>query len=441
MDLWRFLTRIGLALTVRGIEIIGKFGLYGAVAALASPADGGVFFFCSSWAHLAATLARRGLDRALIRHLAADLATGRGDQARADLRQAMRRTLTGGVLAALVTAGVALGPWIGWLPMGDLSGGLLLTALVIMPQTLMVTLCGALSGLGRTVTALTVQNAIWPLATLALVVAGFRQADQMMAALAIAMLLALLVAGAVLWLSRRQFDVPAGWIAAPVSDLPPVLETARPLANVEAIQVALATLPTLVLGLVATAETVGAFSLAQRISMLVWAVLISLGTLAAPRMSSLYRMQDFAALFHLNRVTQGVGAAVAGGSALVLLLIPAWLLSLFNPAYAEAALALQILAAGQIVNAAFAGQDVMLAMMGRGVVLQRINLVQFALCLAGCLLAVPLLGAEGAALTGALPTALGALLMAIAVRAHLGKGAVVGPGAVGSLHRFFGQGS
>lgn len=439
MDLRGFLTRAGVALMVRGVEILGKFALYAAVAVMAAPGDGGVFFFCASWAHLASTMARQGFDRALISHIAADCATGRGDRARRDVVLAAVRCLMGAVLLALLTAAVAAGPLVTIFHLEGLKPALLLTALVLVPQALLVTLCGALSGLGRAVASLTVQNAVWPLITLGLLLCGWRSALLLVAALGLGMLVALLLVCFALWRQRNQFR--AGAVVTAVEEpLPPLARTARSLAVVEMVQVSLGTVPTLVLGLFADGVVVAGFSLAQRLSMLVWAVLISLGTLAAPRFSSLYRLGDRAALYRLNRLTQLAGAVTAGSAALFLAVVPGWLLGQFNPAYEVAASALQVMALGQVVNAVFAGQDVMLAMIGLGPVLRRINLLQSALNLLGCCLLVPFAGAAGAALCIAVPTAAGAVLMAMAVRVHLGREAVIGPGAAGPLMRFLKQG-
>lgn len=70
------------ALGARGLEVLGKFGLYMLAARLMGAHNSGLFFLCLTWVNLASTAARMGLERAMSRHIAAELAVGHGSAAR-----------------------------------------------------------------------------------------------------------------------------------------------------------------------------------------------------------------------------------------------------------------------------------------------------------------------------------------------------------------------
>ncbi len=66
----------------RVVEAGSKFGLYALSARLMGGGAAGAFFVCLGVIHLSATAARLGLERPLTRHVAAELAAGRGERAR-----------------------------------------------------------------------------------------------------------------------------------------------------------------------------------------------------------------------------------------------------------------------------------------------------------------------------------------------------------------------
>ncbi|WP_313412027.1 lipopolysaccharide biosynthesis protein, partial [Rhodospirillum rubrum] len=406
----------GAALVVRGLEVGGKFLLYFLVARFLGASEGGLFFLCLTWAHVLSTLTRFGLDRALILHVSSELAVDRRAAAARDVRLGL---LTSGGLALIV----ALLSWSGAdllerhvFSMPGLAPVLAMASLAIVPQTVNVMLCAVLVGLGRSVIAQFLQNAWWPLVLLALVGLGLRSAGDLLAGFAVAG-----VSGAGLCLAlirrerRRLAATPTPRTAASAGTLTPLLITALPLGVVEVVQVSLSNLPVLLLGVVAAAGDVAAFSIANRMTQLVWVVLISLGTIAAPRIGAAYRLGDFPRLRSLNRTLQALGALTGGLAALVMIGFASPLLGLVGDGYESAAAALVVMAAGQVVNAVSTGQDVILAMTGHGKMLRQINLVQLGVCVVCAIVLIAPFGMMGAAIASALPLAIGATLSASAV--------------------------
>ncbi|TWA69955.1 O-antigen/teichoic acid export membrane protein [Azospirillum brasilense] len=415
LQTWRALGRYSIGLGLRGVEVVGKLGLYIIAARALGAHDAGLFFLCLTWIGLASTMARLGLERAITRHIAAELAIGQGLAAGRDLRTGMIGTGLAATLAAVVAYALA-GP-ASHLLFGapDLETPLRLSALVLLPQTLTITLGSALAGLKRGIAAQFVQNALWPVLMLAALLAGISSLDSLILALAGALTLSVLVGMALLARDRHRFTdqpVPAD-AAASVDDraeaLPSLWHTARPLFIVELVQVSLASLPVLALGVFVDAASVGAFSVANRISMLVWVVVICIGTFAAPNYAELHRRGETSRLLAMNRGVMLTVAALGLPMVSVMMAAPELLLDLIGQGFGSAATALRILAVGQMIHCLLACQDILLAMTGHGRTLRRLNLLQLAVCILLGAVLIPFFGMIGAAVVTALTIAQGAI--------------------------------
>ncbi|MBU2089808.1 MAG: oligosaccharide flippase family protein, partial [Alphaproteobacteria bacterium] len=289
MRLLRTLFSYGAALGLRGVETLGKLGLYIYAAHVLGAHDAGLFFLCLTWIGLAATIARLGLDKAMTRHIAAELAVGDGPAARRVLIYGLSVSGAAALLAAGLTAVIAQPAATHLFSLSGLGLPLMLSAIVILPQTLAFALGAALAGLGRGVAAQLVQNALWPVLTFLALLLWIDSIDGLILALGVSLAISCLLGFALLLRDRHRLAETHPQ-ASPPDPMPGLWETALPLMTVEITQVVLASLPVLVLGIVADAATVGAFSIASRISMLVWVIIISIATLAAPRFASLHRL-------------------------------------------------------------------------------------------------------------------------------------------------------
>ncbi|KAA0684433.1 oligosaccharide flippase family protein [Azospirillum brasilense] len=419
LQTWRALGRYGIGLGLRGVEVAGKLGLYIIAAGALGAHDAGLFFLCLTWIGLASTMARLGLERAITRHIAAELAIGQGRAAGRDLRTGLVGTGLAAALAAVVTYALA-GPASHLLfEAPDLETPLRLSALALVPQTLTITIGSALAGLKRGVAAQFVQNALWPVLMLAALLAGVSSLDSLILALAGALTLSVAVGLVLLARDRRRFTDHSGPADAASANaasadgrteaLPSLWHTALPLFVVELVQVSLASLPVLALGVFVDAASVGAFSVANRISMLVWVVIISIGTFAAPNYAELHRRGETSRLLAMNRAIMLTVAALGLPMVSVMMVVPELLLDLVGQGFGSAATALRILAVGQMINCLLACQDILLAMTGHGRTLRRLNLLQLAVCVLLGAVLIPVFGMTGAAVVTALTVAQGAI--------------------------------
>ena len=233
---------------VRLMEVAIKLALYMLAARLLGERESGFLFLAMTFGHLAATVCRLGIERALTRLVAAELSLGQGIAARRLLVTGCAATTAMGLLCGVavhVLAPVAITV----LHDPDAIASLRACAWTIPAMTLAFTLTFALVGLGRTVIAQLLQNLLWPLGLLAGLLGGLRTADSIVA-LAASLALTALLAAAVLGADRRRLGA-SETLPTTMMALPSLWRTARPLYVVELVQVSIASLPVMILGLFA----------------------------------------------------------------------------------------------------------------------------------------------------------------------------------------------
>lgn len=401
------------ALAVRGLEVVGKLGLFMLAARLLGTHEAGLYFICLTWVGLAATIARAGFEKAVVRHMAAEIAIGDGAAAQRAMLTGLGWTVIGSVIATLATLAAATPAAAYLFHDPDLAAPLRIAALAILPQALCFYAGHVLLGLGRGVAGQFVQNASWPVFTLLAMLAGAQSLSAMLYALALSNLAAATIGAGLILRAERD---GAASIEPPAGALPALWRTAVPLGLVEVVQVSLNSIPMLMLAVFASPAEVGAFSIANRLSILIWVVIIAIGSIAAPRFSALHRLGDWVGLRAQNRRARRLVALCSVPPVALMMLVPGPLLALIGPGFEIAATALVIMAAGQLVNGLLSCQDIVLAMTGHGGLLRWLNVAQFLVCCAAGAVLVPLYGMNGAAILTALVIVQGALGTAIAVR-------------------------
>jgi O-antigen/teichoic acid export membrane protein len=396
--------------------VAAKLALYILAAARMDDQECGAMFLCLTWVMLSGTLSRLGLERALSRLIAAELALGQGVAARRVLVQGLAIIALTGLVAGMATFVSAPFAARHLFHSAAAEAGLRAAALTIPANSLACALGFSLIGFGRTVLAQALQNVVWSIGLLCGVVGGLDHAWSLMLLMAATQAISVSIGAVALLADRLRLKED---VALPQGSgaLPSPFRTALPLYVVELVQVSINSLPVLVLGIFADSRSVSIFSIAQRASMLVLVVLFSLTILASPQFAALHRRGDWADLAALNRRTQLAGMVLGGGVCLALAAGGETLLSLIAPGFAAGVPALLIMAAGQAVSALYAGQDGLLAMTGQGPALRTLNLAQFAVMALLSMLLIPRFGAMGAAAVSAVATAQGGLGAAMVVAA------------------------
>ena len=173
------------ALAARGTEVVGKFGLYVLAAREMGAYESGLFFLCLTWVNLASTAARLGLERAMSRHVAAELAVGNTAAAKRVVRVGLSWTALSSVVGCIATIALAKLVSIYVFHQPGLVEPLRIAAIVLPTQSLAFALGFTLIGLGRSVTGQMVQSALPPVLSLCALIAGLRQVDSVLLAYAV----------------------------------------------------------------------------------------------------------------------------------------------------------------------------------------------------------------------------------------------------------------
>ena len=397
------------AFGTRGLEAAAKFGLYALAARLLGGEQSGEFFLCLTVVHFTTTLARLGLEKPLTRHVAAELAVGRGDIA-------LKKALSGSAIvmaSSLVFSGLLAllaGPLAtGMFHQPDLERALLLSALIVPLQNIAYTLAYLLIGLDRGAAAQFVMNALPPTLSLGALVAGAHDVSRLLMAYSAAFVICSLLGGVLVWRAwtgALQREPPPGM---KVEALPSIWASARPLLVVELAQAALLSVPIFALGHFASQVAVSEFSIANRLTMLVSTVVLSIGSIVAPAFARHHRRGENAELRHVNRQVLLVSAAICLPVLAVMVVFAHPLLALLGSPSQTTVNALMILAVGQLVFSLYPCQDTLLAMTGHGDVLRRISIGQLAVAAVLCAALIPAFGVIGAAIASSAIWALGAV--------------------------------
>jgi O-antigen/teichoic acid export membrane protein len=412
---WSLLRYAG-ALAARGAEVIGKFGLYVLAARQMGGYESGLFFLCLTWVNLVSTAARLGLERAMSRHVAAELAVGNADAARHVVKVGLAWTALGSTLACGLTLAIAKIAAVQVFHQPGLAEPLQISAFILPAQSLAYALGFILIGLGRGVAGQMVQSALPPLLSLGALIAGLHHVDSLLTAYAFSYGSCCCLGFGLLIHDWRHTMVPP-LTQAPVSDpLPRLRTTAREFLVIEVVQSALLSLPVLVLGMFADAVAVSAFSVAFRITSMINTILISLAMISAPAFARHHRLREFEALRRVERQTRLVSIVICLPLIVVMMAFPRALLSLLGGDFTAASTALVILTLGQIVNTLLPTQDMMLAMTGHSRDLRRINIQQLVVCCLLCATLIPAFRLVGAATLATICLIQGRVGFALAVR-------------------------
>ncbi|PYE15279.1 O-antigen/teichoic acid export membrane protein [Paraburkholderia silvatlantica] len=401
-----------VSLAVRLLDLPSRYGFHLLIAAMLGVVQTGDFYIVFSTMVALAGFGRLGIDQALTRQIAMDLAAG---EARA-VRPAIRRAL-GRVLLASTAMSIALGacafPFAhDVLKKPELAWPLALGALSFIPQNLGVAIAGALAGLQRVGCSQMIYSWLWPAIFCAVAIPlGLTRGMSVTSALmliAASFTLAALT-GAFL-LKRFLAGVSAG-TQAPAGP-PRLLKAGLPLFTLEFTKLLITSAPAIVLGIVASSRETGLFALAWRLALVINLLISGVTGMAAPKFASLFARNDRHGLDKSAAQAAGLVLCLALPAALCMLLFPEHLLRLFGPGFGGGAAALQVLALGQVAAACFTAMPELLGMTAHTRVLYRINLYSVAVLLVGLAMLAPQGGSVGAAAAASLAIAVNGALAA-----------------------------
>jgi O-antigen/teichoic acid export membrane protein len=411
------LMKYGVGLSVRGLEVAAKFGLYALAARILGGPGSGIFFLCLTLLHLVTTAARLGTERPIARNVAAYLASGQAHLAKRTILRALCLTLVTGFVAGAGVLFTAQWQAVSAYHQPDAEPALRLLALAIPAQVLAYTCGYILIGLERGAVAQLLMNAVAPLVTLIALVLGVKSLNLALVVYAAAYWACVVAGLALIWDGWRRRSHETELVRTDV--LPSLLQSSKQFYIVELLQASLIAAPVIVLARFAEAAAVSQFSVANRLSMLVSAMVMSMGAMAAPTLAQKHRLGQgaelAASLRHLTLTSMVVCLPVIA----VMILARHLLLKIMGADVGVAAEALVIMAAAQLVIAILPARDTLLAMSGHGAQLRTLSLMQGVVIGVGCAVLIPPFGAVGAALVSAGAWLVGGLGAELMSRRHV----------------------
>jgi O-antigen/teichoic acid export membrane protein len=374
-------------------------------------ADGfGAYASAFAWSGILSVFAVLGLTPLVIRHVAGYSTAESWPLLRGLLRRSNQAVCGSSALIVGSAVLVGLGIYRNRPPLLDPY----LVGLALVPLVALTSLRqAAMQGLGRVVLGRVPEALLAPVLFISLIVAadallGTRFTAVVATALQVAGTLVAFVAGA--WLLRRSLPA-AVRTTEPAYDIVSWRRSAVPLLLLNLFMAANAQVGTIMLGALGNARDAGVFNVAFRVT-----TFISFVMLAAT-----YPLSPTVARLHIagerNRIQATVvrtARLVLLGSipvAIVLVVFPAQVLSLFGSGFGGGAAAVRIMAAGDLVNVVTGFGGLVLVMSGRESDLARGVALGAMLNLGLAAVLVPMLGVNGAALATAAGLAAANVLM------------------------------
>ena len=386
------------AMVLRLWGAFASFVLTVLVARVAGASVTGHYALAVSTVTLGALFAVAGLDQIMVRAIGGDLREGRTAEARAALRATLRRVLTIGAVVAVITA--LLAPWVAWV--GGLPSVIALATIAIVLSALLRILNGGLRAAGAVMMSQAldgpVHSTLLLAGVLAMVVAQKPiDALVLVAGYDLCLAAACLLAWVTLrnqirgW-SREAFRAPGRWTDG------------WTLLVAGGGQVLVAWLLMVLVGALLGPDGVGAFRVAVQVITMISLFLTTIEGLVSPQFAGDFRVGDTRAAWRRHREATLLMAASAVVPIVLCLFWPRFILGLFGPEFLAAAVSLQIMAVGQLINIATGPIGGLMVMSGRERYSLIFSLCGIAIAVALSLLLMPLYGMVGAAVATAAAT-------------------------------------
>jgi O-antigen/teichoic acid export membrane protein len=411
-----FILGAGIALVLRVVGVFVAFGLNIALARTLGADEAGVYFLAYSVFAIATVFGRFGLQKAIVRFVAANSMKQDWQKIAGVYKQSLVLTLLASL--AILAAVLLLTPFLAHRLYEEprLVQPLWIIALALVPYNLALVCSDALQGLKKISKTALINNVLLPLLQTLGVILLVQWPTAVGAALAliIASVLTLLI-GLYFWFTTTP--QLRGVVGA--FDTRQLVQTAWPMLWTGLIQIIMVQSGTVLLGVWYDSQDVGIYNIATRVAAILTLVQAATNSIAAPKFAELYAAGDLHTLLQLTRKTVLASTFVATMLVLPMLLFPGFVLGLFGADYSAASTALIILAIGQWVNVASGPVGALFSMSGHERILRNDVFAATLLGVAVGLGLIPRYGVNGAALSSALTMTILNLLLLSQTRHYI----------------------
>ncbi len=366
--------------------------------------DSGYYFLSLSAAMFLSTVARAGMDNAVVRFAAVT-----ADQKNWIGLRGMFHLIVGvvGVLSFTIAVPVLVyAPEISELIWGNPAASPIVRffGISIVSFSLMTILSEFLRAIGELTASVLVSSILHTAVAIALLITLVHGFGAGGAALTFLIATSFSAAMGALWW-RRCINLQP--MVGHRLSLNPMLQSARHLFIIAlAGQAIIPYGPTILIGFWGTADDAAIFSVATRIGMIVGLMLVAVNIIVAPRIAQLYEHRN---LKQLEVVVRSISFFLASAAALIVLvgiMLSESLMGVFGEDFRVGGNVLSVILAGQFINVATGSVGVLLMMTGHERQFKQLTLASSVILIVLCFLLIPHLGGVGAAVAVAVSTAI-----------------------------------
>ena len=376
------------------------------LARLLGTSDTGVFFLALTIVTIGATVARLGLDNAVLRFASVAHVQNNKSSMAALYRQAIGMVIISGIVLTLLLKIIMPYLTLGQDKATELQTIMPVMLLALTPVALIMLQGEFFKSIQAPGLATVLQTVLSPLimvAGLALLFltvnagnVGKANVQNVALIYCIASIVTVLL-GAIVWYQQ----MPGLLQQKGHFNNRLLLQTSLPLLWVASMNLLMNWTDILVLGAWTNSATVGVYGVATRVAGLTIFVLVAVNSVTAPQFSALHAENKHPELEQLAQKSAFWMLLAVLPVILLLLIYPKWVLGLFGSDFKQGASILRVLAIGQLVNVSMGSVGYLLMMTGHER-LMRNNIIFSAMVnLLGNLLLVPTYGAIGAAVSTA----------------------------------------
>ncbi|MCP1117332.1 lipopolysaccharide biosynthesis protein [Robbsia andropogonis] len=414
-----------VSLGVRLLDLPSRYGFHLLIAAALGVVEMGNFYIVFSTLVVLAGFGRLGMDQALTRQIAIDVAAGRMAAVRPAIRRALVLVALASTIVSILLVVCAFSFADSILKKPGLAWPLVFGALSLIPQNLGTAIAGALSGLQRVGYSQMVYSWLWPAVFCVAAIPMLLTHTLTVSSALLLMASSFVVAAVVgLFLLRHFMAALPHTDTAPVIK-PKLLKTGLSLFTLELTKLLITSLPAIALGMVASSRETGLFALAWRAALVVNLLISGVTAMAAPKFASLYAHRDLDGLRKSAAQAIGLVLCMAVPLTACMLIFPERLLALFGAGFGDGATSLRILALGQLAAACFTAMPELLGMTVHERVLYRINICSVIVLIVGLAALAPWSGSAGAAAATTLSIGVNGAMAAWAAHRLLGVSPLV----------------
>ncbi|MBW2073048.1 MAG: oligosaccharide flippase family protein [Deltaproteobacteria bacterium] len=354
----------------------------------------GMFALATTVATILATLARSGLDTALLRFVAEYVVEGRSDLAAAVLRKAWRVVLLTSLFLSACVYVFAADLAVRVFHKRELGNYIRLASMAVLPLTFSYVNAAYLRGLKKIQHFAFIQNVSINLFGILSVLPLFlllQTNNAPLAAYVLGTVVTLLIST---WFSREGITFPK--IASPIS-VKEMLSVSLPLLVASSMVMITGWADIIMLGIFRSKQDVGIYAVIMKLGLLTAITLRAVNAISAPKFAELYKTGD---LDSLQEVVYQATKMIFWSSLplfLLLLCFPSPVLALFGNEFPTGSRALQYIALGMFVSAICGSVGIVLQMTGKQHIFQNVMIITMLLNIGLNLLLIPPFGIEGAA--------------------------------------------